>query len=149
MTLKARYKQVNWHENCLKQMGEKKYFFTQLVVNFCNLLPQEVVQADNVSMFRKGQNRFIYNRSINGKHCAPCNIFNMMMVAGGGVEGQQITKRVRLTHSSLLVFLIATVCSRRMKQVDHCFDPTEHFFCSCISEVFWQGLFAQVLSLPV
>lgn len=24
MTLKARYKQVNWYENCLKQMGEKK-----------------------------------------------------------------------------------------------------------------------------
>lgn len=24
MTLKSRYKQVNWYENCLKQMGEKK-----------------------------------------------------------------------------------------------------------------------------
>lgn len=36
VTRKARYKQVNWYENCLKQMGEKKYFFTQLVVNFCN-----------------------------------------------------------------------------------------------------------------
>lgn len=29
MTLKARYKQVNWYENCLKQIGgKKKYFFT-------------------------------------------------------------------------------------------------------------------------
>lgn len=73
--------------------------FTQLVVNFCNLLPQEVVQADNVSMFRKGHNRFIHNRSINSEHCAPCNIFNMMTVAGGGVEGQQMTERVRLTLS--------------------------------------------------
>lgn len=45
---------------------KRKYFFTQQIVNFWNLLPQETVEADSISRFKNGLDKFVDNKSIIG-----------------------------------------------------------------------------------
>lgn len=45
---------------------QKKVLLAQQIVNFWNLLPQETVEADSISRFKNGLDKFMDTRSING-----------------------------------------------------------------------------------
>ena len=42
-----------------------KHFFTQQAVNFCSLLPQNTVERNTTSKWKKGLNKLMDSRSID------------------------------------------------------------------------------------
>ena len=46
--------------------NKRKYFFTQLIVKLWNSLPQDVVMATNLDGFKRGLDKFLEAKAING-----------------------------------------------------------------------------------
>ncbi len=46
--------------------NKRKYFFTQRITGLWNSLPEEVVTAVSLDSFKKGLDKFMENKGING-----------------------------------------------------------------------------------
>ena len=46
--------------------NKRKYFFTQHIVKLWNSLPQDVVMATNLDGFKRGSDKFLEAKAING-----------------------------------------------------------------------------------